>query len=202
MNRDHTNQPRGSRSLTAVVAKSVHDQPAQAGRETSIADDRPRTGMIGGTVAGDGGDGPVRPTAQRGVVGPPFFRTARCRLWFCGLLGLGLLFGSQFQFDGAIHVAENVCRQFADQDALIFQDGESTCAWARFVAARRSENQGVGASSLSQVLQNREGCQLGQTQKWLKRYKTGMLANLAMFANEFAKNQPATTVTLARRCAL
>ncbi len=45
-----------------------------------------------------------------------------------------------------------------------------------------SASHGTG---LRQTLQNREGCQLGQTKNWLKRYKTGMLANLAMFANEF-----------------
>ncbi len=38
-----------------------------------------------------------------------------------------------------------------------------------------------------QTLRNREGCQLGQWAMWLKRYKTGMFANLANLAKQICE---------------
>ncbi len=51
--------------------------------------------------------------------------------------------------------------------------------------------QGLGVGANRQTLRNRELGQLGQTQMWLKRYKTGMFANLANLANVFSQNRPA-----------
>ena len=50
--------------------------------------------------------------------------------------------------------------------------------------------QGLGVEANRQTLRNRELGQLGQTQMWLKRYKTGMFANLANLANVFSPNRP------------
>ncbi len=46
------------------------------------------------------------------------------------------------------------------------------------------------AATICQTLRNRELGQLCQLGKWLKRYKTGMFANLAMLANVFSQNRP------------
>ncbi len=51
--------------------------------------------------------------------------------------------------------------------------------------------QGPAVSANRQTLRNRELGQLGQTQMWLKRYKTGMFANLANLANVISQNSPA-----------
>ncbi len=48
--------------------------------------------------------------------------------------------------------------------------------------------EGPAVTANRQTLRNRELGQLCQTQKWLKRYKTGMFANLA---NVFSPNRPA-----------
>ncbi len=47
--------------------------------------------------------------------------------------------------------------------------------------------QGLDATANRQTLRNRELGQLCQTQKWLKRYKTGMFANLANLAKQIRK---------------
>ncbi len=46
---------------------------------------------------------------------------------------------------------------------------------------------GLLVTANAQTLRNRDVGQLGQTQKWLKRYKTGMFANLANLANQICK---------------
>ena len=51
--------------------------------------------------------------------------------------------------------------------------------------------EGPAVTANCQTLRNRELGQLCQTQKWLKRYKTGMFANLANLANVFSRNRPA-----------
>ncbi len=58
--------------------------------------------------------------------------------------------------------------------------------------------QGLGATANRQTLRNRELGQLGQTQMWLKRYKTGMFANLANLANVFSPNRPAADLLTSR----
>ncbi len=63
-------------------------------------------------------------------------------------------------------------------------------AMARSNSTLGLRRQRFGAVRGGQTLRNKELGQLCQTQKWIKRYKTGMFANLAMLANVFSKNRP------------
>ncbi len=52
------------------------------------------------------------------------------------------------------------------------------------------QSEGVFGTANRQTLRNRELGQLGQREMWLKRYKTGMFANLANLAKQIRKNGP------------
>ncbi len=67
----------------------------------------------------------------------------------------------------------------------VFVDSAATSE--AFFGGHRSR---VGTSKPGQTLRNRELGQLCQTKNWLKRYKTGMFANLAMLANDFSQKRP------------
>ncbi len=188
MNREHSNQQHGIGSLNARTTRRVRGREAQAGTETG----RDRSDLRVGDKAG-ASVGPVRPrrsNEKRGLVGPPLFRMACCWLWLCGLLGVVSLLGHQVGAAAAENIARSDRSRPTCGDALISEGRGPVCALAPFASALRSENHGDRASSESQTLQIRELGQLGQTQKWLKRYKTGMFANLANFANTISKNQP------------
>ncbi len=146
----------------------------------------PRVGMSDKAGPGVRLTGPLRPNGKRELVGAPFLRSS-CRWWWlCGLLVAGLPLGDQNRTDAAEIASRSRWIKLADEDGLISQGRGPASASARLVVTQRSENQGVGAACDSQTHQIRELGQLCQTQKWLKRYKTGMFANLAMLANTFS----------------
>ncbi len=92
----------------------------------------------------------------------------------------------------ATTLAGRTRNKLAGQVGFHRQEGTPADAAARSVATCGWGAGRVAPQPQGQTQQIRELGQLGQPQKWLKRYKTGMFANLAMLANVFSPNRPAT----------
>ncbi len=176
MNRQQELRLRKRKSWGRFGVPPIKDNAAVATRLTWILHD---SGPGASSRSTGGRIDPSRQDGHQRLVGPPIFLTA-CG-WFLIRqrygLGLFLMFWGQ------------ATKGFADPFRIVCQGWAPTNGTARIGAPFRLRRQGVGASRHGQTQQIRELGQLCQTQKWLKRYKTGMLANLAMFANTFSQNR-------------
>ena len=183
----------GSMGLVRMVP--IRQQNSQVDLEaTAIRDHSLRSYTPGARVCRDCS---VPSHAKPRRIGPPFVRTACWCVCLSGLLGLGLWLGLAGKVDDAQGAAEIARCELVGRDSFTWQGGVPFPIAARSVAPSHSPNPGVGASSDSQTQQNRELGQLCQTQKWLKRYRIGMFANLAMLANTFSQIRPDAVAKLA-----
>ncbi len=131
-----------------------------------------------------GQHGPSRACVQQRWVGPPVFLTACCWFWLDRLRKLGLF----VMVCG--WAAEEIELPIAGQVRKLCLGKIGRSCQYRMMAVRASVGGlHVSSSMPGQALRNRELGQLCQTQKWLKRYKTGMFANLANLANVFSPNR-------------
>ncbi len=177
MNHSHrTSTDTASLSETATAAPIQHTGvPADVGTST--------TGQHRVRGLRNCHRGPTRPNAKPGLVEPPRFLTAFCWFFFCRQPRLGLFL--------------KTCGSTTARLASLFKLSGETEVLAGAASRTNStwglRRRGARTTAFDQTQQNRELGQLCQTQKWLKRYKTGMFANLAMLANVFSQNRPPTT---------
>ncbi len=183
MNHQDRKSPREVARLGAVWSVSIKGSSGPPRSERMVDSVSPTV-----TASSDRGLSRVGPRHQHGAVGPPAFLTACGWYLFSQLQDLWLFLKVHRQVTADL--AFRAPKSFA---ALIGQGEPSSSAAASRGSVCVLGGPGVGAASHGQTLRNRELGQLCQTQKWLKRYKTGMFANLANLANVFLQNRPLAT---------
>ncbi len=189
MNRSH---PIPSRDITlpdTVRTALIRNRSTQVCFKTRVAGVQPgakpqgpQDGVKRGVRAGGSRVGSPRPVDHQWRERSPGLLVACCWCLFSGLRSLRDLLKAGGR-------AQNM---LADRIGRGGQDGAAVSLDAFFGGCRND----VRAARNGQTQQNRELGQLCQTQKWLKRYKIGMFANLAMLANTFSQNRPAADLTL------
>ncbi len=177
MNRPHRNSLQQMTSSGTVAQTDFQSREIRIRRVV-------RSGNVAvlGVKAGAGHVGSPSQYGRQGRVGPPVFLTAYCWLLVHRLRNL----------DRFLKACGKVTTNFVGLVRFSRREGVAARAAVRSNSTFGLRQQGVVAVTYGQTQRNRELGQLCQTQTGLKRYKIGMLANLAMLANVFSQIRPPT----------